>query len=494
MGVQAENFADQFLRTYCNVFTARELEKYCAHAGIRVSSQEVTEYLETSPLVFRLERGRYLTKAGAFTGELFSIKPTVQEFDQRILIPGDRCLPFVDSEMASSALSFCTNERRLPIKTGEFDADSAIDMFMLFGEEYAPQYIAADPANSREDFLRTDFDMPNRVKLTGVDLTPLIEKQGMQRGDRLLCYVEDWNAGVVNVMVMHDGNNTFDCGERGERRLEWYTMLENALLESFQQDGPCTTIEEQLSFVFFEYREQLCVPDSGSVEEFLNRYAKKVGIGQFGVETRLWRKGEDVPAVGPWNSASLDAVEQRAQALQRLERGMTYFVVQPEVLDQYILDMYYHHGADLQALIDRIYPSDYTFHRGERAYVMLNMSQRDAILQKSYNWFSDQATGRVREEAVALMTKVNALMYRIDCCLGPVKDLPQQELVILSQLYSHLLRILQSVARDEYIEEDFASLMLSLEGMRWNFEDIEGVLNAALDEQHRSSFKVMKQD
>jgi hypothetical protein len=36
--------------------------------------------------------------------------------------------------------------------------------------------------------------------------------------------------------------------------------------------------------------------------------------------------------------------------------------------------------------------------------------------------------------------------------------------------------------------------MLSLEGMRWNFEDIEGVLNAALDEQHRSSFKVMKQD
>ena len=148
----------------------------------------------------------------------------------------------------------------------------------------------------------------------------------------------------------------------------------------------------------------------------------------------------------------------------------------------------------MQALIDRIYPSDYTFHRGERAYVMLNMSQRDAILQKSYNWFSDQATGRVREEAVALMTKVNALMYRIDCCLGPVKDLPQQELVILSQLYSHLLRILQSVARDEYIEEDFASLMLSLEGMRWNFEDIEGVLNAALDEQHRSSFKVMKQD
>ena len=135
MGVQAENFADQFLRTYCNVFTARELEKYCAHAGIRVSSQEVTEYLETSPLVFRLERGRYLTKAGAFTGELFSIKPTVQEFDQRILIPGDRCLPFVDSEMASSALSFCTNERRLPIKTGEFDADSAIDMFMLFGED-----------------------------------------------------------------------------------------------------------------------------------------------------------------------------------------------------------------------------------------------------------------------------------------------------------------------------------------------------------------------
>ena len=491
MKSQAESYAEKFLRTYRHLFSVRDMIKVFASAGIRTSNREAAAYLESSPFVFCLQNNKYLTRAGAFTGELFSIKPTPHEYEQRVLIPGARCLPFVDSDMFSTSLSFYTGNYRLQPKVGRFDSDEAIDMFLFFGEEYAPQYIAADPANANLDIADMDFGLPTNVNLTGVDLTPLIEKHGLRKGDRLLCYVEDWDAGKIQVSVINDGDNLFDRGMEGEARLDWYDCLEQGLLESFDKDGPCGTIEEQLSMVFFEHIEELCVPDCGSVEEFVTRYAKKVGIQQFGVETRFWHKGQSVPAVGKWNAAEL-ALGPAINAIFSYEGENVYFTLPSHVLDQYVLDMFYKHESDVEALLMHIYPETYIFHKGEKVSALLHLEQRNDILRRNYNWFADQQAGPLREKALQLFKSVSTIMYQIDCCSGTLNTFPQQELVILSQLYNHLIRIFQSLISEEELESDGKSIMISLEGMKWNFEDIEGALLVAIDEQRNNKFKVVR--
>ena len=453
--------------------------------GVKLSPREAKTVLLESSYVFCLQDGSFITRAGAFTGEVFSIKPTPQEFSQKLFVPGSRCIPFVDSEMVSSSLTFSVDGFSLPTKVGVFDSDLAIDLFILYGEEYAPQYIASDPANSRDELLENDFELPLNVSLTGIDISYLIEECGMKLGDRILCTVDDWDAGALSVMVLHDGENVFNRGLDGSLRLKWYKKLNDSLLDIFKRLGPCSTMEEQLASAFFENIEDLCVPTCGSIEEYLNWYAKDVGIQHFGVETRLWYKGREVPAVGEWNASILESYNTSLEI-----NGSVFFTIPPEILDLYILDMYFHRKNSLEDLIQTMYPEDYVFHKDEKNAILLQLKLRSEILKRNYNWFRDQVRGPVRERALELFSRVAALVFKVDCSNGNVEKFPQQELVILTQLYSHLLRMLESIADDPSVENEASAMLMSLEGMEWNFEDIQPNLLAALEEQYLNRFKI----
>lgn len=492
MSSSSEKVAERFLRTYCQLFTARDMGRILSQMGIRASSRETEDFLETHPLVFPLEKEYYITRAGAFTGELFSIKPTSAEYAQNVLVAGDRCIPFVDSEMLSSSLDFYIDGIKLPKKVAQFDSDDAIDMFVLYGEEYAPQYIAADPANSGLDLVDSEFALPNTVKLTGVDISLLKDTYGFSKNDRLLCRVTDWDAGKIEIQILHEtaGDDLFDRGAGGENRLHWYNMFEQYMIDGFERLGPCSTIEEQLADVFFEHRLELCIQDCGSVEEYIHSHAKKVGMEFFGVETRLWYKGKDVPAVGKWNATQLDLA---GSSVDQFSDSEHIFYTMPDfVFDQYIIDMFYRKSDDEDALLKRIFPEEFKLTKAELKYVMLHLTERNGILRADYNWFADQIAGPVRQQALDLYGKVALLVYKIDCSGNALEQFPQQELVILSQLYSHITRILESVANNDHIEEDSEAILLSLDGMEMNFEDIEGELEYAVSQQKKNRFTVVK--
>ena len=106
MDFSADTLLLHFLRTFRDPFTAKEMCRFLHQVGIRASIKEVADYLESDPLVFPLEHKLYLTRAGAFTGQFFSFVPTPQEIAQQVIVPGDRCIPFVDMEMLSCTLQF----------------------------------------------------------------------------------------------------------------------------------------------------------------------------------------------------------------------------------------------------------------------------------------------------------------------------------------------------------------------------------------------------
>lgn len=492
MAQEDDYYCYSYFSTQTKVFTLKEFCKYLDGVNEKLSLSEARKCLESNPLVFPLQNGYYITRAGAFTGRYFSIKPSAFEINEGVFIPGDRCMPFIDSESFSGDLKFVFENKVLPRKPIEIESDRAIDLFMLYGEEYAPQYIAADPANNTFDLFEKDFVLPNTVWLTAVDFSSVKEKYGFTISDRFLCRVTDWSEGIIELKLVHEASegNVFDKGEAGDRRLHWYSTLEKLMLQNFDRAGPCSSIEEQLAVLFVENRSVLCVEDCGSVHEFINSYAKKVGIENFGVETRLWHKGKNVPAVGSWNKKLVVEKDNVSKVLSPEEK--LFYSMPQFIKDQFILDMFYRRSEDLDALLERMLPESIKLNIVEKNFLLLHLQERSVILQGDYNWFADQSFGPVRQKALLLYMRIALLVNKVDGYGKALENFPQQELVILSQLFNHLTRILESVSDHVFYTEETDTLLLSLDGMEMNFEEIRAELEDAVVQERKRNFTVIK--
>jgi hypothetical protein len=484
MKVQFETLINSFLRTYRNIFTEKDFERMLVKAGIRISNEECAEYLESSSCVFALKGGLYITRAGAFTDRYFSFRPSRFEADKGIFAAGGRCMPFVDPEILPSSLSFTYKGEFLQKTAVEFDNTAAADLYALYGAEFASQYIAADPANTGMDLASLDFELPPKVKLTSVSLQPLIKYGGFSYGDRILCRVTDWDLGQIAVMPVTREGNALQINADDMARQNWNTELEKDLLESFDLTGPCTSIEEQLAVIFLDKAKNLCIPECGSVEELLAQ-SRKVGYEPFGVETRLWRSGEEVPAVGKWNRSEYGAPAP-------VPDNCSDFSVPDYILDAFIENQMYRKEFDAERIIADIIPDSVMLLKDERKFLLLHINSRHAIISKRYNWFADFSTGSLRQRSLTLYKKVSALVFEIDRSAADLEQYPQQELVILSQIFGHLARILEMIEEDPAAAVDeMDEIQLSLEGMESNFEGISADLADIIESEKRSRFVVI---
>lgn len=473
----------RFLRNYRDVFSAQDVTRMLNGLGMKISNEEVTDFLNTDQYVFPLEEHLYITRAGAFSGQFFSFVPTRQELDAGVFVPGDRCMPFVDPEVLSCSLSFEYNGRILPSTIFKTDCNTARNLFSFFGDEYASQYIAADPVNKELDLASSNFDLPSVVSMTAVSIKQIIRDLDFRFGDRMLCRVRNWDKGILELfpLVTHR-MNPFEMNAEDVEHQQWIQKLETELLKSFDRMGPCSSMEEQFANVFYEHRRELCRNDCASIHEFLDG-AKKVSMELFGVETRLWKKGEDVPAIGKWNRHSYDAGS---------DCGVPLYDLPDYIIDCYIQDQLYEKKDDISGLLKRMLPQSMPVSEDERKYFTLQIMRRNAILRRKYNWFADFSVGSLRHRALELYSRVGDLVYEVDCASNALEEMPQQELVTLSQLFTHISRILEMIACDsDSIPQDANAMQLSLEGMEYNFEDIRGQLIAAVERVRAKGFEVI---
>ena len=129
----------------------------------------------------------------------------------------------------------------------------------------------------------------------------------------------------------------------------------------------------------------------------------------------------------------------------------------------------------------------------ERRLVLLNIEKRNDILERMYNQFIDYPVAQMRKRILRLFTRVSELFCAIGGSGISAEDFPQQELVILSQLYSHVVHLLEEV-ENVYIRAQFPTedVSLSLEGMEETFEEISGILFSALENNRFKGFEIVK--
>jgi hypothetical protein len=123
---------------------------------------------------------------------------------------------------------------------------------------------------------------------------------------------------------------------------------------------------------------------------------------------------------------------------------------------------------------------------------LLRLAHRNVIILKEYNWFADFRLGFIRHSVLQLFFEISKSMYRIDSLGIDLRVFPQQDIVILSQLFNHVTSILDAVENDPAsIMEDSEAVMLSIGGMNDNFEDIEGEISAVVKKERENGFIVI---
>lgn len=492
MKIQPELLVTQFLRSYTETFSIEEFAAFIKECGVKSTIKECEEYLEENENVFQLKNGLYATRAAAFTDQYFSFKPGRKEFEQGLFITGHRCMPFVDPDVLSFGICFYYKDELLTKKIGSFDSKTVLDCFYLYGDEYSSQYIASDPANSDIDLGKSDFILPQVVKITGNNLQPLLD-DGLKFGDRIICRVVDWSRNCVEIDFEPRNNNNLQMTMEDVDRSNWYADLESELDKSFDLMGPLSSIENQLCIVFANNRGALCKKNCGSLDEFFER-TNKIGFELFGVETRLWHKGQDVPAIGNWNQINEDInIEEINDDFENDSNYEQYEPVSPIVIDSFVKDALYNKSDDLSEIMKKIYPNFYTMGNFQHNIMLLNLKNRHGIISAKYNRFADSEFGEIRHKALELFSQVNSLVYSIDMIKSDLKNYPQQPLVILSQIFSHLMQIIEAIETDvSAVLKEKAEISLSLEGMELNFECVSEDLKAVLEKEKKNGFSVIK--
>ena len=492
MDFQTNNIIEEYLTQQLDVFTVDEFYRYLKSHGAKVTKADAKEILQVSEYAFSLVNNEFVTKAGVFTGRWFSFKPSREEIEKGSIIIGHRCIPFVNPELPPDSITVISEGNEVESKAGVFSMNLAMDTFALYGEGYILPYIFNDKNNKELGLSSVQYSMPQEITLTCWSLDKICGGTSFKYGDRILCRVISWSDCVVEMKSQKNENDVsqFVISDEAVLREEWYSHFENGLLESFDRHGPASSIEEQLSYLFLENQEQLCVRCCGSTEEFL-AHTTKIGFEPYGVETRIWRKGEQVPYTGKWNGLGID----RGILLSDMALTLT-----PRVIDAILEDRIYDKSRgkkdiseDFEEVIQKIFPNMAMISPAERRLVLLNIEKRNDILEKMYNQFSDYPIAQIRKRVLALFTRVSELFCEIGGSGIAAENFPQQELVILSQLYSHVVRLLEEV-ENVYMRPQFPvdDVSLSLEGMEETFDEISGTLFSALENNRFKGFEIVK--
>ena len=91
-----------------------------------------------------------------------------------------------------------------------------------------------------------------------------------------------------------------------------------------------------------------------------------------------------------------------------------------------------------------------------------------------------------------LFSQVNKLVFSIDLANTDLTVYPQQALVILSQIFAHILHIVEVSETDgSAIVRDLDELYLSVEGMELNFECVSEELKSVLSKESKNGFTVI---
>lgn len=478
-------------RFFAESYKEFSLEDFCSYLkshGVKLNKEQAEEILNTSDFVYKSKDDKFITKWGVFQDACFSFKPSREEIKKGYFIIGHRCMPFSNHEIAPDDIIVFSNDHIIKSKPNVFSMNFVFDTYSLYGEGFVIPYIIGDKGNKDVTLSSLKYSMPSSISLTSWPLSELRGGKDIQYGDRILCRVLDWEASVINMDVQKVEHPNMEVTKADIERENWYYNLEDRILENIELKGPLESIEDQMSLLFFENKEKLCIENCGSFEEFMAR-TSKVSFEPYGVESRIWKAGETVPYSGPWN--------------RLLGKDYILFdlliIFHSSIIDSCIKNDIYkekikNSESVVKGLINEFTDKVLSCSPEGLDKLLLNIKKRSDIIASEYNPFSDYIIADTRERALELYLETELLLYSVWSFKGELEEFPQQELIILFQLQSHLIRILEEFENtDDFGSFPVDDIAFSLDGMDDAFKEIDIVLRAFMEDKFEDGFRIFSE-
>jgi len=472
-GMTLQDASEEFLYTRLEPFTAQDFQAHLKKRKYKISLDEIYGFLASCDFVFALVNNQFITYAGAFTGRIFSFKPSKEEVEKGVFFGGHRFMPFMNPAYQSFHAKLFLGDTPVPRATGKLSMNQALDIYALYGEGYSIPVILEDPACEPFSFSSVQYGLPQTVTLTGFDMKPYLDA-GFEYGDRILCRVVDWKNSIIETKIRKEKHSSLKISFADMAYEEWYSIFEECMLQKFDRHGPCNSIQQQLALLFLEEQGKLCNENCGSIDEFM-QHTTRLGFSQYGIESRIWKAREQVPFVGEWNKEYANQAPFPCIALLSADYVITNFIKEmlcrKENLDS------------AEELYKKIYPETLEFTEFESQFIMLHLEKRIDIVKKTYNRFIDFPLSAGRHQVLILFRKIMNLIARITDSHVPLIDLPQQDLIMANQVAEHAAAFLEEfeVSPDQ-AESEMEDMMTSLSGMVDSFDAIEDSLLAALNQ------------
>ncbi len=489
MTIEMEDILYDFLEERIDPFTIADvveiLYKKNSSAGKARLAEEILLFIEKRRLAFPLPNRMYQTRRGFFENARFVIEPGRLEIQNGILIPGHRCLPFENPILFPHEFQFIWKDNVIPKTHTEGKPEDFYPFYSLYGEEYAPQYIAKDNPDNEAAFNADPYEDPGEVSITTLDLRSFYRETGFVPGNGLVVQVSDWKAGIFTIV------DVLPKDKLAGGATEWAQVLEQGFFTAFEHIGPASSTEEQLAFAFWFGGQRLLELPAMSLESFIYDYTDAIDTVPYGMESRFWYAGKEIPDGSRWT-------EDGAPPDKTELEDMLYaygLPVSEYVIQSYVRDALYQQDNALPPLIGRIVPAPITMNVEDELFLSQYVMEVYEEFSQTYSLFLDKDMGPIRHSAAELHTAVVSLMNQLSGHGVDQSWLPRHTLVMLSQLQVHSARLLEDLDLEQPVDKAELDMMdTALEGMIETYEDIKHRVQEALDGYRRSRLSVVRAD
>jgi hypothetical protein len=446
-------------------------------------AMEITSFIESRNIAFRLDTKQWITRRGCFEQVPFVIKPTRMELLNGILIPGHRCIPFANPMLLPQEYAFYWKDVPIAATTVEGSPEEFYPYYSIYGEEYAPQYVARDNPENEEAFNSDPYEDPLEVSIQTLDMRNIYRESGFVPGDRFVVRTVNWKEGHFDLQrVAKDTWSETDLQE-------WFTAAERGFQCSFELLGPGSSTEEQIAYAYWYGGNRMRSIPAYSLEDFLYEKTDRIETAVYGIETRFWYAGREIPDRRELEKSQI--LPDRTMIEDILFKKK--IPISEYVINAYIRDAFFRNDSDISHIIDRIIPPVIGVTEQEWGFFAGYIVEAFNEYKDSYIFFSDQKIGPIRQRVGELHTAVIDLTARLHKGDIDPSWLPKHTFIILSQIQNHAANVLEDLDTDEAIlDGELEALDNSVDNMIETYEDIKELIDQALNSFRRNNLSVVK--
>jgi hypothetical protein len=475
-----------FLENATEPFTLEDVTAFVRMLESKRNSRlslEIAAFIDSRNIAFRLDNRQWVSRRGCFEPVRFVINPTRLELLNGILIPGHRCVPFANPALMPQEYEFRWKGSPIPVSTTEGPPEEFYPYYCIFGEEYAPQYVARDNHENEAAFNSDPYEDPPEVSVHTLDMRNIYRETSFVPGDRFVVRTLDWKEGCFELeKVGKDEWSQTDL-------YSWFEAAEGGFEDSFALFGPGSSTEEQIAYAYWYGGRRMRELPAYSLENFLYEKTERVETVPYGIETRLWFAGKEIPDSGEIEGFA--SPPDRTMVEDMLFKKNV--PISEYVLFSYARDaLFRNEPDDIIQTIGRIVPPVIRLEKAEWDMLADYVSDALGILEKRYTLFIDQRMGPIRQRVGELHTAVIDLAARLKKGEIDPSWLPKHTFIVLSQIQGHAAGLLEDLDSDEAPpESELEAMDNSLDSMVETYDDVKEMIDNAMDNFRRNNLLVV---